>query len=112
QFQLHMAEIDAAKALDCVERFRVRVADFVEPRFIVKANGIDDERLAVPPAGRIAPPGWEVKPGFWPGIREDLSESVEFLKKDDGQARVLDNLEWDGRQHRCRNAFWSATLRR
>ena len=51
-----VAGVGAAQRLDHVQRVAVRMADRVEPRVAVEADGVDDERVAVPPADRVAEP--------------------------------------------------------
>src|SRR5579862_1664657 len=46
----------------------------VEPRLVVVPHGVDDERVSVPVANRMAPPGWNrvVWGRVLPAVHEDL----------------------------------------
>ena len=56
-FDLQMTEIGAAETLDDVQLFGVRMAREIEPEFIVEADGIDHQGVAVPASDGIAVPG-------------------------------------------------------
>src|SRR5262245_35076367 len=49
-------EVRAREPLDGVELLRVRGTAAVEPELVVVADGIDDERVALPTADRVAVP--------------------------------------------------------
>src|SRR5688572_13004369 len=51
------APVDPRPALDRVELLGVRCAAAVEPELVVVADRIDDERVLLEPARRMAPPG-------------------------------------------------------
>src|ERR1700722_7609583 len=48
--------IDAPHPLDDVQRVAVRMAGAVEPGFIVKSDGVADQRVAIPLADGVAHP--------------------------------------------------------
>src|SRR5262249_39682149 len=48
--EIHVAEIRSSEPLRHAQRFAVRASSEVQPRFVVEANGVDDERIAVPTA--------------------------------------------------------------
>src|SRR6058998_190653 len=48
--------VDPGPSFDRVEFLRVRGAAAVEPELVVIANGVDDERVALPRPNRVAPP--------------------------------------------------------
>src|SRR5207244_8782204 len=58
----------ACESLDYVEGFAVEVAGSVEPGLIVETNGVHDQRIPVPAAGRLSHPcihgGWLRLPHF------------------------------------------------
>src|SRR5262245_6202160 len=56
EFVDERAVIDARPAFDRVQFFRVRGAAAVEPKLLVVANGVNDERVAFPPADGVSPP--------------------------------------------------------
>src|SRR5262249_27782534 len=71
-----------------------------------------DKGLAIPTAHGISPPRREPDFGTRTAVGEDLAEPIEFLKKDNGQSGVLNDLERNRWQHRSGYALWPATLGR
>src|SRR5207249_3565125 len=77
RFILQMIEISTPVALDDVQPLRVRVASEIEPESVVESNGIDNQRIAFPPANRVAVPGGIGVFGMLPTVEEDLAIAVD-----------------------------------
>src|SRR6478672_6924259 len=58
-FDVHMTDIDSAKALYEDQRFRMRMPLYVKPAAVGQSAGCHDERVLVPATDRIPHPGWE-----------------------------------------------------
>src|SRR5262245_1915779 len=74
---LELAELGARIALDGLELLRVRMADEVEPEEVVEPDRLDDERVALPVADRVAVPRRLFVVGMPAAIHEDLPEAVD-----------------------------------
>src|SRR5579884_2027736 len=71
------AEVLARPALDRVQLLAVRVAPEIEPELVVEADRVDDQRVALVPADRVAVPrGIEIR-GVLPAVHEDLPVAVD-----------------------------------
>jgi hypothetical protein len=81
----------------------------IKPTPVIKADRIDNQRIATPTPDRMPLPGWLQV--FWMAapIEQHLAEAVTHLLKDDKQMGCLNDLIEDRRQQR--NAHWQ-TLRR
>src|ERR1041385_2096459 len=91
-----MAEIEAAKPLDHMQRITVRVRlARIEPAAIAQADGVDDERIAIPAADRIPEPCRFRILRQWTAVGEDLPEHHADLRfvKEDRLSRCLNDLE-------------------
>src|SRR5262245_53970183 len=61
-----------------MELVGVRCPARVEPRLVVIANGIDDERVTFPTTGRVSPPCRDqiIRIGMFPAVHEDLPDGT------------------------------------
>src|SRR6202034_1354611 len=77
--KVHVSEIDAMEALGYMQTFGVRVTGHIEPAPIVKTNCFDDQRIFLPVADGISPPGWIRVFGQFAAIKVDLPIIVPHL---------------------------------
>src|SRR5207237_9570814 len=88
-FESEVAFIDARPALDDVQLLRVRIAPVVEPRLVVEADRVDDERVTLPSADRVAPPRRIALIRMLPSVHAELPERVDVPFLPDGDAPRL-----------------------
>src|SRR5262245_16192207 len=90
---VHVPEIFPVEPLDDVQRFGCRLALLIQPELSIETFRVDNERVAVPPARRIAQPcGRSVRREF-PAIEKDLTpEDAESFIKDDNELGLLNEL--------------------
>src|SRR5262245_62177523 len=106
---IQVTEVAAMKPLDGVVGVCVWVSTVINPCLIVKALCVDNERIAFPAAHGISQPGrlhffWVIT-----AISENLPVSTLVFKKNQHDARCLDQLERScGNEHRVRDAVGQA----
>ena len=66
----------------------------MQPTLVVEPCGIDDQRIGLPPADRVAAPRWLGIHGKRAAIDVDLPMRVVHLIEHHDDARSLDDLEW------------------
>ena len=77
-----------------MELFAVEVAGAIEPRLVGEEPDVDHERVAFPPAARIAHPEFDRQVRMPAAIGEDLTNGVQVFVEDDDAVRQLKNLKW------------------
>ena len=77
--------IGTAVALDHMQLFRMRMADPIEPEFVVESYCVYDERISLPCAPGIAKPRRIQVLGMAAAVHEDLPVGVHvsFNQEDD-----------------------------
>src|SRR4029079_7797069 len=97
----------ARVALGDLQLIAVEVAGPIEPGAVVEAGRLDDERLALPVADRLAHPRID---GRWTRILEvDVSHRARVLIREEDGARALQDLERLRHVVRARHA-WQVAL--
>src|SRR4029077_16033289 len=90
---LHAPNRRTTEALDDVQVFRAGQAAHVEPGFAVLADGVHDERVAVPLASRITLPGGLRILGQRPAVGKNLPEDRPRMVEEDEAIWRLDDLQ-------------------
>src|ERR1051326_7613655 len=88
-----MTEIAPLQSFGRMQRLGMGKAVIVDPTPIVESTGLDDERFTLPFTDRISKPGRRHIRGKMTAIRKDLPEMIKFLKKDQSQARCLNQFK-------------------
>src|SRR5688572_15763729 len=71
-----LRELGPRPPLDGVQLLGVRRAAAIEPELVVEADGVDDERVAIPASDRVAEPCRRGSLRMLPAVHEDLPEAV------------------------------------
>ena len=90
-----MSQVDSRESLDDMHPVAVHVTDVVEPRLIVEADGIHDERAALPSSDRVTQPRRLQVFARWmlPAIHEYLAVPVHRLREKKDVRWCLDDAE-------------------
>src|SRR5690348_8333678 len=67
------SEFGTRVAFDRMELLSVRMPDEIEPEPVVEPDGVNDQRVLVPPASRVAVPGWIRIGRMRTSVHEDLA---------------------------------------
>ena len=78
----------------------LKVAGLIEPRLRVVVGDVDDERVAVPAAARIAHPHIDPRARGRPGCRRDDAVGMRALEEDQHVVGRLENLDLCRHVHR------------
>src|SRR5262245_59561275 len=90
---IHVAEILPAEPLDDVQRFGCRLALLIQPELSIEALRVNNERVAVPGAGRIAEPRGRRICSDFPTVKKDLApKNPESLIQDHNEFGILNKL--------------------
>src|SRR6266566_1304285 len=111
EFQIDVPEVAAPVAFGDMGRFGLRVPIHVQPPNIIKGIGLDDERVALPPADGVTVIGRLAGLGQRTAIHEDLAVLIIGLEKNRNDLRSLDNLARRRNRIEIRYAVSEATLR-
>src|SRR5438093_1908980 len=111
EFQIDVPEVAATVALGDVRRFGLRVAVHVQPPYIIKGIGLDDQRVAIPLADGVTVVGRLGGLGQRTSIHKDLAVLIIGLEKNRNDLRSLDNLARRRNRIEIRHAVSEATLR-
>src|SRR5438552_4805563 len=88
------AEVRARVTLHRVQLLAVRVAAEIEPELVIEPDGVDDERLTLVVADRVAVPGRIRIVGVLPAVDEDLPVAVNVaFEQDEDVRRRLQNAQ-------------------
>src|ERR1700728_4636562 len=73
------------------------VAGGIEPCYVIKAHGVDDERIAFPLTSRVPEIGWIGVLRLFPAVQPNVSPNVSssFVYKND-TFRKLEDFSWIG----------------
>src|SRR5579863_8142236 len=91
-----------ANALDYVQRATVRVADAVQPRFLIEIYGVGDQCISLPMSDRVAHPQRTESCIMRSAIRVNRVAHGIVFKKHDDFARRLHHLH---RERMKKNAW-------
>src|SRR5689334_17515103 len=92
--QIEMTEVGTAEAFGEPQALTMRVADGVEPGFVVETRRFNNEVVANPTPDRISDPCGIRIARERPPVRKDLPVCTSRLVQDDGQSSVLNDLHW------------------
>ena len=95
--------VDRREALGDLQRFAVEVAGLVEPGLVAEAHRVDDQRVAFPPAARVAHPEIEIL-HVRRAVQEHRPRGVGELVGDADVLRRLRDLERERQVGRARHA--------
>src|SRR5207249_6261294 len=112
EFQIDVPEVAATVAFGDVRRFGLRVAVHVQPPYIVKGIGLDDQRVAIPLADGVTVVGRLGGLGQRTSIHKDLAVLIIGLEKNRNDLRSLDNLARRRYRIEIRHAVAEAALGR
>src|SRR5437870_724236 len=110
---VHVPEILPVEPLDDVQRFGCRLALLIQPELSIETLRVDNERVAVPPARRIAQPCRRGIRREFPAIEKDLTpQDAESFVKDDNELGLLNELPLSRSRVYARHALGQASCGR